>query len=254
MNAAAKGMQTRIRHVPSFRLRSVASNTVLRNTLLAGIALGLSGCLSGQGGFYGNGSDAPDVAAVKRLMAGIGAIDPETKPIDYKPRAPLAVPPSTAALPDPEADVTEAANLPANWPRDKDAELLALQKSREATGTAALREADRGPGRLSPEEIHSGQSLRSAAAPSAEEQQARLEEMKDNANNRLTPTELRTLKLNKPQSTALFDANGKPVRKYLIEPPVEYSAPAESAPLALPEEKSRILPKWLDKIRRSEPR
>lgn len=214
--------------MPSFRPRSIARSTLFRHALLGAAALGLSGCLSGQDGFYGNGGDAPDVAVMKRLMAGIGAIDPKAEPIEYKPRAPLAVPPSTSDLPDPEANVAEGENLPANWPRDKDAELLALQASRDAS-------AGSNSSRLTPEQMKEGLHP-GISGPSQEELLRRREEQKRlDKNPRLTPTELRTLKLNRPEETALFDAEGKPVRKYLTEPPVEYSTPAPTAPLVVPE-------------------
>lgn len=240
--------------MPSFRLRSSADktpirSTLLRSTLFVGVAFGLGGCLSGgNDAFYGNGSEAPDVAAVKRVLAGVGVIDAKQKPIEYKPRAPLAVPPTAAELPDPEADATETANLPANWPRDKDAELLALQQSRALTGTAALRAADRGSGRSSIQEVIAGTREGAGADVRPQSNKDRLEEIRGRSNPRLTPTQLRTLKLNKPETAALLDANGKPTRNYLIEPPVEYSTPAATAPLALPEENKDVAPDWLDEM------
>ncbi|AXS39441.1 hypothetical protein D1F64_04500 [Breoghania sp. L-A4] len=208
----------------------------------------------GQDGFYGNGSEAPDVAAVKRVMTGIGLMDPQAQPIDYKPRAPLAVPPSTTTLPDPQADVANAENLPANWPRNKDAELLALQRSRQATGGEALREANRGPDRLSVEELQAGTRASSRPARTAEQQKAAIQGMKDNPNNRLTPTQLRTQKLIKPETASLLGPDGKPTRRYLVEPPIEYSTPADSAPLALPKVVEGPKKHWMDERKDSGPK
>ncbi len=236
--------------MPSFRPRTIA-----RLALLTGVAAALSGCMSsGQDGFYGNGSEAPDVAAVKRVMAGVGLVNPEAQPIDYKPRAPLAVPPSTAALPDPEASTAGAENLPANWPRNKDAELLALQRSRLATGSEALREANRGTERLTVEELQSGTRRSARQVRTEEQQKAAIQGMKDNPNNRLSPTELRSKKLIKPETASLFGPDGKPTRRYLVEPPVEYSTPADTAPLALPKEEEGPKKHWMDERKDSGPK
>ena len=239
--------------MPSFRPRSIApgftlSRALLRPTLLAGVALGLSGCLSGQDAYYGNGSDAPDVAAVKRLMAGAGLTDPQAKPIDYKPRAPLAVPPTGGELPDPEADATETANLPANWPRDKNAELVALQRERDGGSTASSRAVDPSNSRSSFEEIQAGRREGAGADARPQSAKAKRDEIRGFGDKRLSPTELRTLKLIKPQTAGMLDPNAQPKRNYLVEPPVEYSTPAENAPFALPVEKDEDGPDWVKEM------
>lgn len=233
----------------SFRPRYIA-----RLALLAAATLGLGACQSSQG-FYGEGSnDAPDVAVVKRLMTGIGAVDPDQKPIDYKPRAPLAVPQSTAALPNPEADPTDPEALPANWPRDKDAELAAIRDSRKLTGTEALREEDRGPGRSSIQEVHSGTYMGPSPDRRNRSQREIMEELRGRGDKKLSPTELRNKKLNKPDTAALFGPDGQPRRSYLIEPPIEYSTPASTAPLALPETNEGPSKEYLEEMKESSPK
>jgi hypothetical protein len=57
-------------------------------------AAALAGCSTNTyEPFTADGPEQPDEGIVKGLMTGLGAIDPRDKPIDYKPRAALVVPP-----------------------------------------------------------------------------------------------------------------------------------------------------------------
>ena len=62
-------------------------------------------CQSGSDGFSDGSTndEAPDVAMVRSLMEGLGAVDAKTdKKIEYTPRAPLAMPSKVDTLPPPE--------------------------------------------------------------------------------------------------------------------------------------------------------
>ena len=214
--------------MPSTRQRSI-----VRLAVVATVGLGLAGCMSNSDGMYGSDGDAPDVALVKGLMKSIGAVDPNEKPIEYQPRAPLAMPSDDKDLPDPET----ASTTPADWPRDKDAELAAIQRAndrREAAGNINIEKTDH---RLGIAEIKKGTlgsgNDRLKDGPGSIREDGAWEKSR----NRLTIEEMKGQKMVKPEDTAkLFDANGKPQRNYLIEPPVEYSTPAATA--ALPDVES----------------
>ena len=59
-----------------------SSKSLLRPIALFAL-LGLAACQAADGT-----TQAPDTALVKSIMAGVGAVDPKAKPIDYKPRGP----------------------------------------------------------------------------------------------------------------------------------------------------------------------
>ncbi|PTW62303.1 hypothetical protein C8N35_101343 [Breoghania corrubedonensis] len=208
--------------MPSTRPRSIA-----RLAVVAAIGLGMTGCMSNSEGMYGSDGTAPDVALVKGLMKSIGAVDPNEKPINYQPRAPLAIPSDQKDLPSPET----AAATPANWPRDKDAELAAIQKANDRREAEANINIEKSSHRLGIEEVKKGTLAgndRLKDGPGS----IRDDGSWENSQNRLTIEQMKGQKMVKPEDTAkLFDANGKPQRNYLIEPPVEYSTPAATAAL-----------------------
>ena len=67
-----------------------------------------------QGTTYGTGEN-PEMAIFREMTGGLGAQKKEQ--IDYQPRAPLVMPPSTEALP-PPAETASVGN--ADWPADPD--------------------------------------------------------------------------------------------------------------------------------------
>ncbi|MBA5779010.1 hypothetical protein H2509_17925 [Stappia sp. F7233] len=212
------------------RRRTIA----LANAPLVAVLAGFLGaCSTGSDG-YNDGTvvEAPDKALVRSILGGLGAVDPSEKPIEYAPRAPLAMPTNLHAdLPPPEKAETAA-----NWPQASDAE---LQKLREAYATSPLTG-----NRLTPEQLR---GLPQLASSNERDLVAERKAQDEIDGKRLSPDELTKKRtLTKVDTSKLLDANGQPIRRYLIEPPVEYSTPAGDAPLVAPEknEKPVDLNEW----------
>lgn len=213
----------------------------LANAPLVAVLAGFLGaCSTGADGYNdGTVAEAPDTALVKSILGGLGAVDPSEKPIQYAPRAPLAMPTKLDGdLPPPESAETAS-----NWPQADDAE---LQRVRAAYASSPL------PGhRLTPEQLRGFPQLASTSARDAELEKKAQEELDG---KRLSPDELTKKRtITKADTAKLFDASGQPVRRYLIEPPVEYSTPAGNAPLVAPEKEEKpVVDDW-DKTARPIP-
>ncbi len=110
----------------------------------------LAGCQHGADGFNDGSSndEAPDVAMVRKLMEGLGAVDARSEQkIEYAPRAPLAMPTKMTDLPQPE----EKKEI-ANWPEQGETDLQRIQQAyretrdideRAAAATSTSRAASR---------------------------------------------------------------------------------------------------------------
>jgi hypothetical protein len=185
----------------------------------AGIAIALAVALAGcSGTTYGTGT-TPGAQTVQDL-AGIALLSGHKRePIDYGPRPKVVLPPAAAQLPAPGADQT-ASTTPPNWPNDPDltaARIKADTAAREASGaplptlklpTSALADADKG-GNLS------GPTTRATtSAPLSAEDQVKVKKLFADA-----------------RGNSQLDANGKPVRRYLTDPPVDYRVPDPNAPV-----------------------
>ena len=66
----------------------------VKNSAVLVLLAGLAACQAADGT-----SQAPDVALVDTVMKGLGAVDPNEKQIEYKPRGPLAMPAEPTATP-----------------------------------------------------------------------------------------------------------------------------------------------------------
>lgn len=191
--------------------------------LVAVLALGA--CASATNGFVDEGSDdgPADTNLVKGLMTSMGAIDPREKPIEYKPRAPLVVPPKRAlpAPQDPDA-VLAKSNFPKN-PEDVDRELSRSAAKDPESGKV-----------WTPDQL--ARYRMSSAGASAPVVQA-------DPSRRLTPEEMAgQFKVNQ-EAIARNKTSG---RKDLTELPQEYRTPSPKAPVD-PEataEKSSWKPGW----------
>ncbi|CUA94753.1 hypothetical protein [Pannonibacter indicus] len=215
-----------------FKFSLASSRTVslggLRGVVSA-VMLGAlaAGCVTNS---YGE-QEAVDKVAVRKIMEGIGAVDPQAKPIEYKPRAPLAMPAKLDQLPQPEKPVTETA---ANWPAKED---KSLQEVRAVYAQ---------PGRGSDGELLTPEQMRGVQITGAQRQaktaaDVRDDEIMDGA--RMTPAEMKKQSqgpLTRVDTSDLFGPDGKPVRRYLVEPPIAYSTPAGNAPLAMPNDRQQI--------------
>jgi len=203
-----------------YRSGAVGAPVVL---LLAALT---SGCASSSDGFVPEGADEDKTLeqnAIKGVMQGLGAIDTNERPVEYKPRAPLVVPP-TKALPSPRTAAVADPRFPRN-PED-----VADEQRR------AARDGDKGTdGRImSPEELARWRMQNGAAGPTS---------ASVDTSRPLKPDELRGQGM--ANEEAIKRAANPGGRKTLIEPPDQYRKPSPNAPVAAPEEKSSWKPSWL---------
>lgn len=201
-----------------------------RRSLLAVAAVGalaLGGCQSGSDGFNDGSTndEAPDVAMVRSLMEGLGAVDAKTnKKIEYTPRAPLAMPSKVDTLPPPEER-----EVVANWPETNDADLKKIQEIYRDKNPDKLEDA----GPSSPLQSRGIKQFASDGSDRDIAEEIRQENMLKNA--RTMPADLDKRVGVAKVDTRVVDANGEPVRRYLIEPPTAYSRPSPDAPMRAPE-------------------
>jgi hypothetical protein len=188
------------------------------------LALGLSACASSTSGFVDEGTDEDpiDKNLIKGLMASMGAIDPKEKPIEYKPRPPLVVPPKRD-LPAPQDPNAIAGNFPRNQ-EDVD---IALAKE------AGKNDPDAGRA-WTPDQLARYRIQGAGRAPQGYDERT--------AGRRLTPEEMAGQFKTSKEALAL--ANNPGPRKNLIEPPVEYRKPSPNAPVEPAAEKSSWKPSW----------
>ena len=187
----------------------------------------LAGCSSFSDGYREEGSDKDETVEqgiIKGLMTSVGAIDPNEKPVEAAPRAPLVVPPSRT-LPSPkDANALPSPNFPRN-PEDvaEDQRRAAAGKERGANGRI-----------MTPEE------LAKYAMPGAAKPDGR--NTNTDMGRRLSPDEMRGQ--GQIQADAIKRAANPTGRQSLIEPPDQYRKPSPNAPVAAPEEKSSWKPSW----------
>lgn len=190
--------------------------------LLLGVLL--TGCASSSDGFVEEGREKDDTLeqnAVKAVMQGLGAVDPAERPIDYKPRAPLVVPPSST-LPKPQAAEVADPRFPRN-PED------VADDQRRAAMKGELGKDGR---------IMTPDELAKYSIPNS----GKIDRYDPNPGRRLTPEELQGQSV--ANAEAVKRAANPTGRKTLIEPPDQYRKPSPNAPVAPAEEKSSWKPSW----------
>jgi len=192
----------------------------VRKSAVLVLLTGLAACQAADGT-----SQAPDVALVNSLMSGLGAVDPNAKPIDYKPRAPLAMPAEPGKLPEPETEV--AGTDAQNWPQQQEnAQYRELKELYADTGGLNKQP-------LTPEQMRgfkitgvTGQTTRDLEAERRDNDIAE-GEVQTRAQQREEWEKLQQLKA---QQAGLED-NGIATRRFLTEPPSSYSTPSPDAPM-----------------------
>jgi hypothetical protein len=210
----------------------VISGRLGAGLVAAGLALALAGCQSGM--TYGTGV-SPGVQTLNDI-AGIAGDVKKQEPIDYGPRAPIVEPP-VATLPPPGQ--TDAA-LAANWPDDPD------EQAKRLRADAAKRGGDDVPyGRNDPVfRLPKQETTSDQPSPTLVRNQ-----QSDYERAHSTPEQIATSKklyADSRNATAV-DENGNPIRRYLTEPPSEYRAPDEEAPVEITEaSKKKKGWKWPD--------
>jgi hypothetical protein len=185
--------------------------------------LALAGCASSTSGFEDEGGEDKTVeqGLIKNLMTSMGAIEARERPIEYKPRSPLVVPPKRDLPPPQDPGALTAGNFPKN-PEDVDeARLRGAGKDRGAGGRI-----------MTPDEI-AEYKMKMPAAP---------RRVEADSSRRLTPEEMRGQGKITEEALALA-ANPGP-RRSLTEPPIAYKTPSSKAPMEAPEEKSSWKPSW----------
>jgi hypothetical protein len=190
----------------------------VKNSAVLALVAGLAACQAADGT-----SQAPDVALVDSVMKGLGAVDPNEKPIDYKPRAPLAMPAEPEKLPEPETNLA-GANAE-NWP-----------KQQENPQYQELKALYAGSGRMQSEPL-TPEQMRGFKITGVTDSRDPLAERRDNEITEgatLTRAEQNAewerLQKLKAQQAGL-DENGLSSRRYLTEPPSGYSTPSPDAPM-----------------------
>lgn len=198
-------------------LRTVLTNPLRSLAVLGLIALGACQAADGT-------TQAPDTALVAGIMSGLGAINPNEKPIDYKPRAPLAMPSEPTALPPPETKV--AGTQSEAWPEN--------EKNPELDEIKELYAGSFNQRRLTPEQMR-GIEIEGAGARDRDLlAEGRAGDVIDG--ERLTRAEMTNQTgqfnaLNNNSESAPTTSAILAKRRYLTEPPLEYSVPAANAPL-----------------------
>lgn len=186
----------------------------LRAAFVALVApLATAGCL---GATYGTGVPVTQqtVQDISDLMA-IGG--PEREEIVYKPRGAKVVVPPTDNLPPPRERVTASAG--GEWPNDPD-----LAAKRAQAALAAPRDANPNNPTVRPPVVTDASLAATAAAAGV-------------APPGMDPAAYQAgvaaMAAARSKQGGTTDAEGAPVRKYLIEPPTEYRVPAQKKPVAV---------------------
>lgn len=176
---------------------------------------------------------APDTALVNNIMAGLGAVDPNKKEIEYKPRAPLAMPAENGNLPEPETKL--AGTNSENWPKQRNDEQINALRERYAESY----DYNDNPKRLTPEQMAGieivGEEKKQFKPGPLDNQRP------DGSTNRISVEEMKSGNDRFRELKQQQDGNGSAEvalrRKYLIEPPAAYSVPSEDAPMPTTEVK-----------------
>ena len=162
-------------------------------------------------------TEVPNASMGRAIMEGLGAVSTRKTPIDYSPRAPLVMPPATKTLAPPE-DASKVAQMP-NWPNDPDVARAKMLRE------AAARDA----GRDRNDTVPSGELTAVRLPDDNSSPVTRGPLVNNNERHVLRPSEIG--KISGVSSDGLYDANGKPQRKALVEPPVAYLQPAPGVPV-----------------------
>ena len=171
-------------------------------------AAGLGGCISTS--TYGTGQ-APEAAIFQEITGGLGGRRAEK--IDYQPRAPLVLPPSSGQLP-PPAESAAAANP--QWPDDPD-KRKANDEERFAEGSEDA---------VTPEYARRLRPL-AGMGPAQQAEAPKLHDRHDPTDVLRNKNQGETFKAALAEQQGLGSAGE---RRYLTQPPVAYREPAATAP------------------------
>ncbi|MBO6755208.1 MAG: hypothetical protein JJ902_02700 [Roseibium sp.] len=174
-------------------------------------------------------TQAPDTALVGAIMSGLGAQDPNVKPIEYRARAPLAMPASMDALPAPETELAGARSEA--WPEnERNPELEQVRALYADPENVRNENTDIPRRRLSPDQMR---GIRIIGVTDQRRPRTAAQQREDEliGGAAMTPTELNAptpfggAEEEKPPATVVLQ------RRYLTEPPNTYNQPSPDAPL-----------------------
>lgn len=206
-------------------------------TVVACAAL-LAGCNTSYNYFEDARSEdeSNPTTAFGMILETTGIVARQREPIEYEPRAPLAMPPKRD-LPTPEERV--AAREGVDWPVDPEEREAARRRAVLAAGEEqaaydnSLRDSD--VARASPETVQAGRLEGGGLRTGNGEEEPRRVGVFDEIfemGRKLSPTELSKTFRGADEETALLTEDGKArPRRYLVEPPDDYRTPSPDAPL-----------------------
>ncbi len=205
----------------------------------ATLAIGLGACTQTT---YGTGT--PVGMQTIQDLAGIADLaSPKQDNIQFAPRPGLVPPPPGAPLPPPDSDKQAVA---ANWPKDPDAEAkrfradVAAREKFCADQANKIRPECRDPGFRLPESTDSGrqpnQTLVNAGMTDTERG--------DQAHSTATQNEAAKKLFARANGQVAVDENGKPIRRYLTDPPSDYRMPDPNAPVVFDKKAAQKKFRW----------
>ncbi len=176
--------------------------------IAAGLVLSvwLAGC--SPTATYGTG-EAPEMALFREVTGGFLSNE-KKEPIEYQPRAPLVMPPSSGQLPSPSETASAASP---DWPIDPDERVAALRGNNDEDVRAGGSQAEYR--RLRP--------LAGALPDTPRQQRTSTGSPYDIVHSRQQRQQFQ-------QALAESKGYGRTERRYLTDPPNEYRAPAATAP------------------------
>ncbi len=202
----------------------------------AALALGLGACSQTT---YGTGT----TAGMQTLedLAGIADMGGQQKdPITYTARPKIVAPPPGTPLPAPG---TDQQNVAANWPKDPDAEA----KRVKAEAVAREKYCAEPLNRDTPQCRDPGWRLPASANTSNAPSQTILNQNVD-AGERAHSSPAQDAQAKKlfadARGQVAVDQNGKPIRRYLTDPPSTYREPDPTAPVVIDAKKADKKKKW----------
>jgi len=194
----------------------------VKNSAVLVLLAGLAACQAADGT-----SQAPDVALVDTVMKGLGAVDPNEKQIEYKPRGPLAMPAEPTNLPEPETNVAGVNDQ--NWPKQRENEQLTeLKQLYASSGKTGSMNSEA----LTPEQMR-GFKITGVTGQNRDlDAERRFNEITEGG--KLTREEQRAewerLQQLRSQQAGI-EQNGLSARRFLTDPPTGYSTPSPDAPM-----------------------
>ncbi len=198
----------------------ISIRSYLTGATIAALGLALAAC---NGTTYGTGV-SPGQQTLEDI-AGIAALgSPKKDPIRYTARPAIVAPPPGAPLPVPGS---EDPSLAANWPKDPD------EQAKKFKADVAEREALCAANNTA----YYCQQPNFALPPKAPPQEPNLIAMQKIAGEEAHSNAAQDAAAKKlfadSRGLVAVDADGKPIRQYLSDPPPEYREPDPTAPVEI---------------------